>query len=132
MTDEQIYNQLKQTMQRSYSPYSKITVVSAIRYLDQGIEKVSFGVNVENASYGLSNCAERTAVFSAVTSGLDEITQVYIMSNLAEPIMPCGACRQVLAEFIKQPEQTKVICLNSQLDKQEFNFAQLLPSSFAM
>lgn len=80
--------------QHAYSPYSQYKVGAAIRTADG---RIFSGCNVENASYGLSNCAERTAVFSAVAAGAREITAVAVATE--DGGTPCGACRQVLAEF---------------------------------
>lgn len=81
----------------SYSPYSKFPVGCAILTDDN---KVFCGVNVENRSFGLTNCAERSAVFSMVSNGYKKIYAVAICAPKAEyPVGPCGACRQVLTEF---------------------------------
>jgi cytidine deaminase len=80
----------------AYAPYSGLRVASAVR---GGSGKIYVGVNVENASYGLTICAERAAVFSAVTNGERVIREVLVLSDSNEPIPPCGACRQVIAEF---------------------------------
>ena len=78
----------------SYAPYSNYRVGAAILLPDG---RIISGVNVENASYGLSNCAERTAVFKAVTDGYKEVLAVAICTENGGS--PCGACRQVLVEF---------------------------------
>ena len=81
---------------RAYAPASKFPVGAAILGVDT---RVFAGCNVENASYGLSICAERAAVFRMVGEGARRIAAVAIWTPLAEPGSPCGACRQVLAEF---------------------------------
>ncbi len=95
--------QLRRIVQRavgllgnSYAPYSRVHVASAL-ITPSG--KVFEGVNVENASYGLTICAERAAVASMVTAGERRVKAIAVVSNTAEPLPPCGACRQVLAEF---------------------------------
>ena len=80
----------------SYSPYSRFAVGAAV-LTDSG--KIFAGCNVENASYGLCNCAERTAIFSAVASGERGISAVVVYTPTQEPTSPCGACRQVINEF---------------------------------
>lgn len=81
----------------SYAPYSRFRVASAVRD-DRG--RIFVGVNVENASYGLTICAERVAIFNAVTHGARRIREVLVLAmDSAEPIPPCGACLQVIAEF---------------------------------
>ena len=130
MTKKEVIENLRNVLNYSYSPYSKIRVSSAIKYKHEGGEKIEFGANVENVSYGLTNCAERTAVFSAISKGMNSISEVYVMSNLDEPILPCGACRQVLAEFIKSPSEVKIFCFNEAGDEIKYNFEELLPNSF--
>ena len=83
---------------QSYSPYSKFSVGAAIQTADG---RRFSGANIENASYGLSNCAERTAVFHAVQAGAKNITAVAIAGPAGVTIAPCGACRQVLSEFAR-------------------------------
>jgi len=81
----------------SYAPYSRFRVASAV--LD-GEGRVFTGVNVENSSYGLTVCAERTAIFNAVTHGAKKIREVLVYArDSEEPVPPCGACLQVIAEF---------------------------------
>lgn len=87
------------TMQNSYSPYSKFKVGAALL---TGSGKIYGGTNIENASFGLTNCAERTAVFSAVAAGektFEALAIVFNQKSLSPISTPCGACRQVLAEF---------------------------------
>lgn len=82
---------------QAYAPYSKFSVGAAI--LD-GNGKIHIGCNVENASYGLTNCAERTAVYAArANQGMQEVAAVCIYTPTDTPTPPCGACRQVLNEF---------------------------------
>jgi cytidine deaminase len=81
---------------RSYSPYSKFRVGSAVL---AGSGKVYAGCNVENASYGLCNCAERSAIFTAASAGERKIRAVAVYTPTATPTAPCGACRQVINEF---------------------------------
>lgn len=80
----------------SHSPYSKFRVGAALLAADG---RVFLGTNVENASFGLSNCAERTAVFTAVTAGVRDFEAIAICADGTQPTAPCGACRQVLVEF---------------------------------
>jgi cytidine deaminase len=83
-----------QIRDRAYAPYSHYKVGAAI-LTDDG--RIFSGVNVENAAYGLANCAERTAVFSAITTGAKRLLAVAVCT--ANAGSPCGACRQVLVEF---------------------------------
>ncbi len=82
--------------ERSYSPYSRFRVGAALRCTDGTIVT---GTNVENASFGLSICAERTAVATAVAEGRRQFDAIAIVADPAQPTPPCGACRQVLLEF---------------------------------
>jgi cytidine deaminase len=80
----------------SYAPYSKFRVGAAVL---TGSGKIFSGCNVENASYGLCNCAERTAIFSAVAAGERRVAAVAVYTPTKTPTSPCGACRQVINEF---------------------------------
>jgi len=94
---EELFLHALQASKNSYSPYSKFPVGAAI-LTEDGVEYT--GCNVENRSYGLTNCAERTAVFKAVSEGHRRIAAVAIAAPKADyPVGPCGACRQVLTEF---------------------------------
>lgn len=106
----------------SYAPYSNYRVGAAILLPDGS---VITGVNVENASYGLSNCAERTAVFKAVTDGYKEILAVAVCTDNGGS--PCGACRQVLIEFAGD---IPVLLSNARGEVQETTLYSLLPAHF--
>lgn len=80
----------------AYTPYSRFAVGAAL--LSQSGQK-AWGCNIENISYGLTMCAERVAIGVAVQAGLTDFIAIAIVSDSQQPIMPCGACRQVLAEF---------------------------------
>ena len=94
-------------LERAYVPYSKFPVAALL--IDNNGKKYK-GVNVENASYGLTLCAERNAITTAVTGGMKKIKLLVITGNTPEPISPCGACRQVIREF--SDKDTVIILAN--------------------
>jgi cytidine deaminase len=110
--------------ERAYAPYSGFQVGAAL-LSDDGSRFT--GANVENASYGLSMCAERTAVFHAVAQGVRRLQAVAVVASNDEPTWPCGACRQVLYEF--GPDLV-VISEGKGGRREERTLAQLLPDSF--
>ncbi|MDB6169257.1 MAG: cytidine deaminase [Verrucomicrobia bacterium] len=109
---------------RSYSPYSGFRVGAAVL---GGSGKIHAGANVENASYGLCNCAERTAIFSAIAAGETSIAAVVVYTPTAKASSPCGACRQVINEF--GPGALVISICNTQ-DRLEAPLSQLLPAAF--
>lgn len=86
----------KAVAKKSYSPYSKFRVGASVL---AGSGKIYIGCNVENASYGLCNCAERSAIFTAAAAGERKLAAVVVYTPTATPTTPCGACRQVINEF---------------------------------
>ncbi len=114
----------KEASKMSYSPYSRFPVGCAIKTMEG---KIFTGCNVENVSFGLSNCAERSAVFSAVSAcgPTMRIEDVVIYTPTDVPITPCGACRQVLSEFGSKDMEVKCICNGGETVKYTLN--QLIP-----
>jgi cytidine deaminase len=110
----------------AYAPYSKFHVGAAVRVSGQSYS----GANVENASYGLSMCAERTAMFTAVRAGSQSLEEVVVITNASPPSSPCGACRQVLFEFAKDASAVVVTAVNPQGEQRSWTLAQLLPDGF--
>lgn len=108
----------------SYSPYSKFAVGAAVL---AGSGKVFTGCNVENASYGLCNCAERTAIFSAVAAGERKIKCVVVYTPTTSATSPCGACRQVINEF---GPQARVVSICDSAERIETSLDALLPAAF--
>jgi cytidine deaminase len=115
----------RECLDRAYAPYSHFRVAAAV-IDDQG--RVFTGVNVENISYGLSVCAERVAIFTAVAAGARRITALAVAAGGADLLSPCGACRQVLAEFAA-PE-VLVYC-DAPGEPHRWTVAELLPHGFA-
>lgn len=118
----QIANKVKQN---SYSPYSKFRV-GAVLITEDG--DMYSGVNVENSSYGLTNCAERTAVFKAVTEGERKFKSIVLVSDAEDFITPCGACRQVLMELCGK--DLEVVMSNIDNEIRIVKLEELLPLSF--
>ena len=108
----------------AHAPYSKFKVGAAIR---NNSEQITIGVNVESASYGLSCCAERVAIFKALTEGLTDFSALAIASEGGAA--PCGACRQVIAEYAPNVEVILVDTNNPEIFEQT-NISSLLPSAF--
>lgn len=123
MNNKELIEEAKKTMKKAYAPYSKFSVGAAL-ITDSG--KVYTGCNVENASYGASNCAERTAFFKAISEGERKFKKIAIVSSSKEFIFPCGICRQVMAEFMIDG---KVILYNEKEIK-VYKVKELLPYAF--
>ncbi len=113
---------------RAYAPYSKFKVGAALLAADG---RLFTGCNVENASYGLTNCAERTAVFKAVSEGATRFSAIAIAGGEGEVAMPCGACRQVLAEFCQPETPIRCVSLDGAVVR-DFTVGGLLPGSFKL
>jgi cytidine deaminase len=114
----------RRAAQDAYAPYSKFRVGAAVL---AGSGKIFTGANVENASYGLSNCAERTAVFTAVAAGERIIVAVAVYTPTRKPTLPCGACRQVIHEF---GPTAVILCACRSREPIETTLDQLLPGAF--
>jgi cytidine deaminase len=122
---QELMNNAKEAAKNSYSPFSRFAVGAAVITPSGKIYK---GCNVENSSFGLTNCAERTAIFKAVSEGEREIRAVAIYSPNADSCYPCGACRQVMVELAPQME----VLLINQEGKQIFTTVEkLMPYSFS-
>ncbi len=122
---QELINKATVMLDRAYVPYSKFPVGAALVTTEGDFFS---GCNIENASYGLSNCAERTAIFKAVSEGKKSFDYMVITGNTEGPISPCGACRQVIAEFCdaKMP----VLLTNTNGDEFETTVGGLLPGAF--
>lgn len=125
MTDyEELLQAAREARTRAYAPYSQFAVGAAL-LASSGV--VYSGCNVENRSYGLTICAERVALFKAVAAGERRFTAVAVVTEGPEVVTPCGACRQVLAEF-----GLETVVVASNLDGQQavFKLSELLPLPF--
>lgn len=122
-----LYKIAKEVLPNSYAEYSHFKVAAVLRMKDGSIIP---GVNVENASFGLTNCAERTALFTAYTQGYrkDDIVEILLTTEQDEFISPCGACRQVLRELVN--EDVNIHMTNNKGDVKTVKNIDLLPFAF--
>ena len=127
MTEQEIQNLIDRAIvarEKTYSPYSHFGVGAAILCEDGTIYE---GCNIENASYGLTNCAERTAVFKAVSEGHTKFKALAVVADTEGPCAPCGACRQVVAEF-----KIPIIIMGNLMGNVKIvTIEELLPFSFS-
>lgn len=123
-SDKQLFDAAKRALENAYAPYSKFRVGAAIR-TRQG--EIFTGCNIENSSYGLTVCAERIALFKAVSEGQKEFDVLALISESPNAVAPCGACRQVLAEFA--PDLRILLCTPEGIQK-ETTISELLPLAF--
>lgn len=121
---DHLLNEALAAREHAYARYSKFAVGAAILG-DRG--EIIRGCNVENVSFGATNCAERTALFSAVAQGIRKFAAIAVVADLEQPITPCGICRQVLAEFNPDME---VLCANTKGETRRFKVRDLLPNGF--
>ena len=124
MRDAELIGLAKKAMANSYSPYSRFKVGAAL-LTKSG--KIYTGCNVENASLGLSICAERNVIFSAVSNGERDFHSLAIVNSTTQAVFPCGACRQVMREF---SGDLKVIIGASRGKTRTFTIKGLLPLAF--
>lgn len=115
--------------EHAYAPYSNFQVGAAVLTRDG---RVFHGCNVENASYGLCNCAERTALFAAIAAGCTagDFVALAVIADAAAPVSPCGACRQVMSELCDA--DMPVLMANLQGESARTTVAALLPGSFKL
>ena len=124
MTEKELCQKAIDMLDRAYIPYSHFPVGAALECADG---TVYTGCNVENASYPAGICAERNAIFHAVSEGHTRFRRIVIAGKSKDFCVPCGMCRQVMREFSKDLE---IICLNNVGEEQIFTLEQLLPHSF--
>lgn len=124
---EKLYDSALAVFKNSYSPYSKFKVGASI-LLKNG--EIINGTNIENASYGLTNCAERSALFAAYSKGYrkEDIDKMMVIGDVESPISPCGACRQVMSELMDS--ESEVVLTNLKKDIKVMKVKELLPYSF--
>ena len=118
--------QARAALHNAYVPYSRFPVGAALLTADGAIFT---GCNIENASYGLTVCAERVAIFTAAAAGYREVAAIAVVAENIDEVTPCGACRQVLAEFAPKTAELVVI-LERDRQPQLTTLGELLPRSF--
>ena len=126
MTEDEIKKLIERAIaarEKTYSPYSHFGVGAALVCEDGSIYE---GCNIENASYGLTNCAERTTIFKAVSEGHIKFKALAVVADTEEPCAPCGACRQVISEF----EIPQIILANLKGNYRVVSLDELLPFRF--
>lgn len=128
--DKNLIKQALEAREKSYSPYSHFRVGAAILTEDG---KLYTGCNIENAAFSPTNCAERTAIFKAVSDGKQKFVKIAIVGGKEGETIdycpPCGVCRQVLREFVN-PQQFQVILAKSETEYKVYTLSQLLPEDF--
>ncbi|MBO8140038.1 MAG: cytidine deaminase [Thermosipho sp. (in: Bacteria)] len=120
---EELINEAFNAKEKAYAPYSNFKVGAALLTRSG---KIYTGCNIENASYGLTCCAERVAIFKAVSEGEKEFDTLVVVGDTDEPISPCGACRQVMSEF----GDYEVILVSKNRKIKKVSVKELLPYSF--
>mgnify|MGYP000873568001 FL=1 len=127
MNNEKLINKAITAINNAYTPYSRFNVGCSLLMKDGNIIT---GANIENASYGLSNCAERSALFAAYSQGYrkDDIEVMVVVGDTKEVISPCGACRQVINELVN--DKTKIILTNLENKQMVVDKKTLLPFGF--
>lgn len=124
MTDAKLIAAATDARTRAFAPFSKFQVGAALEAADGTLVT---GCNVESVSYGLSICAERVAIFKGVSDGLRRFKRVAVVTDVATPASPCGACRQLLWEFAPDAE---VLMANLQGVVVRYTVRQLIPDAF--
>ena len=123
-TDKKLLAEAKRVRDFAYRPYSKFAVGAAVLGASG---EIYGGCNVENAAYSVTNCAERTAIYNAVSAGEEDILALAVVTESSPPATPCGACRQVVAEF-RIPH---ILIANLAGEVKEMTLSELLPDAFS-
>ena len=123
-TDKKLLAEAKRVRDFAYCPYSKFAVGAAVLGASG---EIYGGCNVENAAYSVTNCAERTAIYNAVSAGEEDILALAVVTESSPPATPCGACRQVVAEF----RIPRILIANLAGEEKEMTLSELLPDAFS-
>ena len=121
---EKLFKEAEKARKKAYTPYSKFKVGAAVLTTDG---KIFTGCNIENASFGLTVCAERVAILKAISEGSYKFEAMAIVGDTERPCSPCGACRQVISEF---GEDIKIAMSNLKGDVKIKKISELLPEAF--
>ncbi len=129
---EELIQSAMQARRKAHAPYSGYYVGAAVLTMDN---RIYTGCNIENASFGATVCAERTAIFKAVSEGRGKCRALAVTGSpkgeeITQYAFPCGVCRQVISEFAPEPEKFVVIVARSKDDYKLFSLEELLPASF--
>ena len=124
MSEHELMQKAIEMLDRAYIPYSHFPVGAALECEDG---TVYTGCNIENSSFGLTICAERTAIFKAVSEGHRDFVRIVIAGRSEDYCVPCGSCRQVMMEFAPEME---VICLNLAREAKRMTLRELMPCGF--
>ena len=124
MTAKELLKKAHEAKEMAYVPYSGFQVGAALKTASG---KVYTGCNIENSSFGATNCAERTAIFKAISEGEREFTEIAVVSSAGDITYPCGICRQVMAEFMPD---AKIYFENSQKEVVESSVHEVMPFMF--
>ena len=125
MSNDELISKAYEAMKNSYAPYSKFNV-GAVALCG---EKIYMGCNIENASFGAPICAERCAIFKAVSDGYTKIDKIVIVCSTHDFAYPCGICRQVMTEFM---DENGIIVVTNDKEIREYKLSDLMPESFRM
>ena len=125
MSNDELISKAYEAMKNSYAPYSKFNV-GAVALCG---EKIYMGCNIENASFGATICAERCAIFKAVSDGYTKIDKIVIVCSTHDFAYPCGKCRQVMTEFM---DENGIIVVTNDKEIREYKLSDLMPESFRM
>ncbi len=127
MTDQALIQAALKARDMAYAPYSNFPVGAAL-IDEQG--RIFTGCNVENAAYGTTNCAERTAIFKAISEGSQRIHKLAVVCGQTNPCMPCGTCRQVMAEFAA--DDFELLAANPDGQFRRYTLDEMLPDAFGL
>ena len=125
VSDDELIARAREALKLAHAPYSHFEVGSALLVADG---RIFTGCNVENSTYGLTMCAERVAIFKAVSEGAREFLKIAVVADHENLTPPCGCCRQMIWEFAA--DETEVILANLSGSVQKFNIKELFPEAF--